>query len=175
MTPSGLLGDAAQAAGFSRPGSRDSPPSRANISIDNRMAAPDRYTLPLHNWQVWPRQAGFAGWFIHPVQPVINNRKSAWRRSPRSSADCNTSVFPSHTITRTRMSSGGGGASGGAGALRVSQVFQVQVGTGSPGVSGRIPQPSKAAAAFEPAGPTKRAAARLTGCLRGSRPPGVDD
>lgn len=41
----------------------------------------------------------------------------------------------------------------------MSQVFQVQVGTGSSGVSGRIPQPSKAAAAFESAGPTKSSGA----------------
>lgn len=141
-----LLGSSTvRAAGFSRrsdarrrlPGSRDSPPSCANISIDNRMAALDKHTLPVHNWQVRPCQAGFAEWFIQPVQPVINGRKSAWRWSPRLSADCNTSVFPSHTVMRTRMTSGGEKPSRGAGALRVSQVFQVQVGTGSPGVLGR--------------------------------------
>lgn len=65
----GRCGAASRAPHSGVPGSGDSPWCFVSISIDNRMVAVNRYTLPVNNWQACPCQAGFADRFIHPVQP----------------------------------------------------------------------------------------------------------
>lgn len=106
------------------PGTSDSLQCCANVSIDNRIAALNRYTLPVHNWQVWPCQAGLADCFIHPVQTSNQQQEVHCGVSAPDHLLIVTRQRFLHTLCHENMYDfRKKKPTGGPGTVRVSQVF----------------------------------------------------